>query len=278
MTLSRKKAFWVSFALTLGLLVPLYAAALFFGTAGISRTDTAVAGEGVGIAVRRPDAGDAKNLLLAVRGEETTAFLLMRFDALQGKCCVGALPRDLALTRENGEQTTLAELDDYAGPGVAAQRLAALLDIRVDHYLSLSDQTLVGLAGQIGNVSIDTDWPELDGLTAPFEEGERVVLSAPGAAELLQSAGENAAALRARIYSSFLLIGMDRLNTLIPDFLRAEQGNLSTDILATDIYDYQRILDYLALLQPEMLWGELECTAQGQLTEEAQQLVEQLFR
>ena len=259
MTLSRKKAFWVSFALTLGLLVPLYAAALFFGTAGISRTDTAVAGEGVGIAVRRPDAGDAKNLLLAVRGEETTAFLLMRFDALQGKCCVGALPRDLALTRENGEQTTLAELDDYAGPGVAAQRLAVLLDIRVDHYLSLSDQTLVGL-------------------TAPFEEGERVVLSAPGAAELLQSAGENAAALRARIYSSFLLIGMDRLNTLIPDFLRAEQGNLSTDILATDIYDYQRILDYLALLQPEMLWGELECTAQGQLTEEAQQLVEQLFR
>ena len=71
---------------------------------------------------------------------------------------------------------------------------------------------------------------------------------------------------------------MDRLNTLIPDFLRAEQGNLSTDILATDIYDCQRILDYLALLQPEMLWGELECTAQGQLTEEAQQLVEQLFR
>ena len=276
--MSKKRAFWVSFALTLGLLVPLYAAALFFGTAGMSAVDTPAAGEGVGIAVRRPDAGDAKNLLLAVRGEQSS-FLLLRFDALQGKCCVAALPNDLPLTKESGEQTTLSALDDYAGPGVAAQRLAQLLDIRIDHYLSLTPQTLVDLGQKMGNITVCADWPELENLSVlPQEQGEKVVLSASGAAELLQAAGQPDGALRARVYSAFLLAGMDRLNTLLPDFLRESDGSFTTDILATDIYDYQRILDYLALLQPEMLWGRLEVAASGQLTEEAQQLAAQMFR
>lgn len=276
--MSGKKAFWISFALTLGLLIPLYAVALFLGTAGMSDPDAPAAGEGVGIAVRRPDAGDAKNLFLAVRGENSW-FLLLRFDALQGKCSVAALPGSLLLTRESGEQTTLADLDDYAGPGIAAQRLAQLLDIKLDHYLSLPQQTLIELAEQMGNITVDANWPELakkQGLLADQEE--RVTLSADGAAALLGRAGTDADELRARIYSAFLLAGMDRLNTLLPDFLRTSSSSLDTDILATDIYDYQRILDYLALLQPEMYWGKLESTAEGQPTEETQQLTAQMFR
>ena len=57
--MTRKKAFWLSFACTLGVLIPIYAAALFFGTAHLGSPDAAAAGEGVGIAVRRPDAGDS---------------------------------------------------------------------------------------------------------------------------------------------------------------------------------------------------------------------------
>ena len=276
--MSKRKAFWISFALTLGLLIPLYAVALFLGTAGISDPDTPAAGEGVGIAVRRPDAGDAKNLLVVVQGDQA-AFLLLRFDALQGKCAVAALPADLPLTREDGEQTTLAGLEDYAGPGVAAKRIAALLEIEIDHYLSLPQQTLIELAERMGNITVDVSWPELAGRQALLEgQGERVTLSADGAAALLERAGEKAGGLRARIYSAFLLAGMDRLNTLIPDFLRSASGDLDTDILATDIYDYQRILDYLALLQPEMLFGELTFTETGEPAGESLQLAAQMFR
>ena len=49
--MTRKKAFWLSFACTLGVLIPIYAAALFFGTAHLGSPEAAVAGEGVGIAV-----------------------------------------------------------------------------------------------------------------------------------------------------------------------------------------------------------------------------------
>lgn len=278
-----KKAFWLSFALTLGILVPLYAAALFLGSAQLDGTDAAAAGEGVGIAVRRPDAQDAKNLLLAVRQEgENSWFVLLRFDALQGKVCVMPLPGDLALPEAEGPKT-LAEQDAYAGPGMAALGLEQLLGIKLDHYLSIERDALIELGQQMGNVSVDLQWSELEGLSLPEGETSRLVLSASAAAELLgqaQAQGLDPAPLRARLYSAFLLVGMDRLNTILPDFLRSE-GAFSTSILATDIYDYQRILDYLALLQPEMLWAvpKTENTADGcTLTAAALEQVDQMFR
>lgn len=280
--LTGKKAFWLSFALTLGILIPLYAAALFLGSAGLQDPTAAAAGEGVGLAVRRPDAGDSKNLLLAVRQEEGSTFVLLRFDALQEKVCVMPLPSDLLLPAQEDE-IALAAQDAHAGPGVAAMGLAQLLGIRIDHYLSIEDQTLVSLAQQMGNISLDPQWSELQRLALPEGEGGRVVLSAPAAAELIQAAAAQEAdvtALRARLYSEFLLVGMDRLNTIIPDFLRGE-GGFSTSILATDIYDYQRILDYLALLQPEMLWAAPQTEpAQGgcTLTSEALEQAAQMFQ
>ena len=141
------------------------------------------------------------------------------------------------------------------------------------------EPTLSELAERMGNITVDVSWPELAGRQALLDgQGERVTLSADGAAALLERAGEKAGGLRARIYSAFLLAGMDRLNTLIPDFLRSASGDLDTDILATDIYDYQRILDYLALLQPEMLFGELTFTETGEPAGESLQLAAQMFR
>ena len=273
----------MSFALTLGILVPLYAAALFLGSAQLGGADAAAAGEGVGLAVRRPDAGDAKNLLLAVREKEDTAFLLLRFDALQGKVCVMPLPGELLLTGEGEDSRTLAQQDAYAGPGMAAVDLAQLLGVKVDHYLSIDRDALIELAQQMGNVSLDPQWSELEGLPLPEGEGGRLVLSAAAAGELLRqagAAGADLAPLRARLYSEFLLVGMDRLNTILPDFLRGE-GDFSTSILATDLYDYQRILDYLALLQPEMLWATPETApAEGgcTLTAAALEQAGELFR
>ncbi len=277
-----KKAFWISFALTLGILVPLYAAALFLGSTQLDGTDMAAAGEGVGLAVRRPDAGDAKNLLLAVREGEETAFVLLRFDALQGKACVMPLPGDLLLDAEDGPRT-LQQQDAYAGPGVASLELAQLLGVKVDHYLSIDRDALVALAQQMGNISLDPSWDELEGVSLPEGEGGRLVLSASAADELMRRAeaeGADLPALRARLYSEFLLVGMDRLNTIIPDFLRGE-GSFSTSILATDIYDYQRILDYLALLQPEMRFaapGTAPAEGGCALTEEAAEQVGEMFR
>lgn len=119
--MTRKKAFWLSFACTLGVLIPIYAAALFFGTAHLGSPEAAVAGEGVGIAVRRPDAGDSKNLLLAVGEGENVTFSLVRFDALQGKVCVMPVPSGTRVETEAGKPSTVAQQYAYAGPGLAAQ-------------------------------------------------------------------------------------------------------------------------------------------------------------
>ena len=192
------------------------------------------------------------------------------------------LPGDLALPEAEGPKT-LAEQDAYAGPGMAALGLEQLLGIKLDHYLSIERDALIELGQQMGNVSVDLQWSELEGLSLPEGETSRLVLSASAAAELLgqaQAQRLDPAPLRARLYSAFLLVGMDRLNTILPDFLRSE-GAFSTSILATDIYDYQRILDYLALLQPEMLWAapKTENTADGcTLTAAALEQVDQMFR
>ena len=262
--MTRKKAFWLSFACTLGVLIPIYAAALFFGTAHLGSPEAAVAGEGVGIAVRRPDAGDSKNLLLAVGEGENVTFSLVRFDALQGKVCVMPVPSATRVETEAGKPSTVARQYAYAGPGLAAQQLAALLGVRVDHYFSITRDGLVALGEKMGNISLDLTQPELQkigGLPMGSGSGGKTVLSATSAAELIRGAdaGEEALApLRAEAYSAFLLAGMDRLNTILPDFLRSNDKSFSTSILATDIYDYQRILDYLALQQPEMRWGVLK--------------------
>ena len=159
--MTRKKAFWLSFACTLGVLIPIYAAALFFGTAHLGSPDAAAAGEGVGIAVRRPDAGDSKNLLLVVRDGEDASFSLVRFDALQGKACVMPVPSALQVETEAGKPSTVAEQYAYAGPGLAAQRLAELLGLRVDHYFSITRDGLVALGEKMGNISLDLTQPEL---------------------------------------------------------------------------------------------------------------------
>ena len=117
--LTRKKAFWLSFACTLGVLIPIYAAALFFGTAHLGSPDAAAAGEGVGIAVRRPDAGDSKNLLLVVRDGEDASFSLVRFDALQGKVCVCLLYTSCTVT-------WMPHSSSCAATSVAAYRLNEL--------------------------------------------------------------------------------------------------------------------------------------------------------
>lgn len=258
--LTGKKAFLLSFLATLGVLAPVYALALFFSAAQQGDPAAAVAGAGVGVAVRRPDAGDSRNLLVQVTTGSGDLFALLRFDALQGKVCVASLPAGLALPGEGGP-ATLGELSGRAGPGVAARQLAGLLGVRVDHYLRLSDELAARLGGQMGNITLDLDRPELQqlgGVPLAGAGGSRAVLSATGALALLQGADTpQVGALRAEVYSAFLLAGMDRLNQILPDFLRGDE-DFSTDILATDIYDYQRILDYLALQQPEMLWARLE--------------------
>lgn len=116
--MTRKKAFWLSFACTLGVLIPIYAAALFFGTAHLGSPEAAVAGEGVGIAVRRPDAGDSKNLLLAVGEGENVTFSLVRFDALQGKVCVMPVPSAPASRPRRASPPPWPSNTPMAGPGL----------------------------------------------------------------------------------------------------------------------------------------------------------------
>ena len=262
--MTRGKAFWLSFGCTLAVLLPLYAAALFFAGA---QSGAAAAGEGTGIAVRRPDANDSRNLLLEADGGDGAAdFYLLRFDALQGRVCVLALPRELLAGERGDARQTLGGLAAYAGPGLAAARLAALLEIKIDHYLRLDKSELTALGARMGNVSLDLAAAEcrpLGALASAAADG-RAVLSAAAANALLARSGAGAQALaplRARLLSGFLQAGMADLHTLLPDYLRGDASRFDTDILATDLYDYERILSYLALRLPEMRWAAADCTA-----------------
>lgn len=260
--MSRAKAFWLGLGCTLAVLLPIYlavAAVIFTRSAPADTVQS-------GVPIAQPTLGDEKNFLLMTGPEQPETFVLLRFDALEGNLCSVAIPGETVVL-VNGQPATLADAAEQAGPAQAAAALMETLDIEIDNYLYCTADRLVDLAAGFGTARI----PLANYMTS--EALGQLQLNIPGVqtvsltpqmlADVLAAGAatpDMQALLRAEGYLAFLRIGGDALADTVPDAVRAVLAQSSTNLTATQIFDYERIFGFLRKEPPQYRAGVLPGT------------------
>ena len=254
--MSKTKVFWLSFVLTLAVLVPMYLAVYAYGSA----TNGAAAAEKAqsGVWVAQATAADAKTVLvMSGSGTAQTAesYTLVRFDALKNKISVASMPPE-TIVLVSGSPVTLAQAVDSAGPSQAAAALQETLNIPVDNYLFATPAMLWQMAEAFGNVQlrlgnyVSTEALAALGLATPGSETQ--TLSPRLFAQVLAGdvPRDKLYLLRARGYAAFLTAGQGLLKSTLPATVRANSTKIATNLTAADLYDYERALQFLDRQQP----------------------------
>ena len=260
--MSRAKAFWLGLGCTLAVLLPIYlavAAVIFTRSAPADTVQS-------GVPIAQPTLGDEKNFLLMTGPEQPETFVLLRFDALEGNLCSVAIPGETVVL-VNGQPATLADAAEQAGPAQAAAALMETLDIEIDNYLYCTADRLVDLAAGFGTARIPLAnymTPEALGQLQLNIPGVQTVSLTPQMLADVLAAGaatpDMQALLRAEGYLAFLRIGGDALADTVPDAVRAVLAQSSTNLTATQIFDYERIFGFLRKEPPQYRAGVLPGT------------------
>ena len=286
--MTNKKAFWFSFLLSLAVIVPGYLALLAYTlvtpsvAADTPQTD---------IPVVFPTVQDDKTVLVLTGGEtvkEASGCTLVRLDALHRRLTALSMPADTVVL-VNGEPVTLSQAIASAGPTQGVRALEETLDITVSNYLYAPADVLADIAGELGTARmklrayISND--ALERLALAVDGVDDLSLSPPLFAEVLASGEVPDSALyelRACGYAAFLSAGRQNLTSLV-DEVRANSSSVATDLTATQLYDYERLLNFLET--GEDIPGQAEAlavtqTAAGtfEIREEATGQVERLLK
>ena len=149
---SGPRAFWLSFFLTLAILMPLLGAFVFY-SAWQERASEPAARSQSGVPVQRPTSANDLTVLVAVAAEEP-AFLLVRLNAIDAAVTLCPVPAESVLLGPGG---TVLLADSYAsaGPARAAQLLGGTLNISIDRYLAITP-------GSLGQVWGDLEDPRVN--------------------------------------------------------------------------------------------------------------------
>lgn len=248
--MTNKRAFWISFLISLAVIVPGYLALLAYTlvtpsvAADTPQTD---------IPVVFPTVQDDRTVLVMTGGEtvkEATGYTLVRLDALHRRLTALSLPAGTVVLVE-GSPVTLSQAVASAGPTQGVRALEETLDVSVDNYLFTPSGTLADIAGNLGTAKmklrsyISSD--ALERLSLAVDGVEELPLSPALLAEVLESGEVTGAAqceLRACGYAAFLSAGRKNLTSLVEN-VRANSGSIATDLTATQLYDYERLLGFL---------------------------------
>lgn len=244
---SGPKAFWLSFAITMAVLIPLIGVV---GALGMwqNRNMQPAQQQEQEIPVQKAGAQHVMNLLVVITGQEP-GFVLIRLDAPKARVSVAALPSQTVLLQEGGK-ITLAQCYANAGPARAAEVLKQTLGIRINHYVALTPQSLTLAMSEVGTARVN--------LTSLMTEEERKAAGfsgpvqefGPGTAlEFLQGqqiAGHRLAVLRGAVWEAFIRQNLDLLPNAVPQGLRRVSSSLLTDLSALDLYTLADTLEFLA--------------------------------
>lgn len=277
--MSRFKIFLCSFLCSMLCILPLFLLLLRGGQAAAP-----VRAEAQGVPVEAPRAGDSCNLLLVTQQQDEPAFLLLRFDALQGKINGAVLPKETIVLYEK-QPVLLGECYQTAGPAKARDALSETFSLRIDHYLNLSGETLARKAAVFGTVKMGmSDFGKIknpDVLRLFSFEGGEINLAPAGAQTLTEEGGltgAELAVLRAKLYQSFLRAAPRELDGCFTA-LYEDKGSL-TDLTAVELERYHRIFQSFVLQEPEIRVKRMpgSMTQNGyQLSEESAAFTEEYF-
>ena len=132
------KAYWLSFFLTLAILIPLLGGFVLYG---LWQQDTAPAQIAQsGVPVGSPTQENDHTLFVAVAAEEP-GFVLLRLDGVNNIIRVCPVPAASVVSAPGGP-TLLRDSYQSAGPGRAAELLSQTLNIQIDRYLAIAPASL----------------------------------------------------------------------------------------------------------------------------------------
>lgn len=251
---SGAKAFWLSFFLTLAILLPLLGGLIFYSGwqgGGARQAEKSQSGVPLG----GPGAESDLTVLITVAAEQP-GFVLVRLDAQNAVLHLCPVPAESVLLAPGGT-VLLADSYSSAGPARAAALLAATLNIRIDKYLAVTPDTLGKLWGQLEPPRVNlTGLLDQETLAALGLEADPV-LSLPPAEASAFIAGlglppARAARVRAAVWDAALRQQLDNLAGTIPAGLRKQSGSLLTDLTAADFYTLENTFRWLAKKQAEV--------------------------
>ena len=254
---SGPKAFWLSFFLTLAILVPLLGGFVLYG---LWQQNTAAPAQITqsGVPVASPSQENDHTLFVAVAAEEL-GFVLLRLDGMNNVIRICPVPAVSVVSAPSGP-TLLRDSYSSAGPGRAAELLSQTLNIQIDRYLAITPASL----GTAWN-GMEPPRVNLTGLLEPEEletlglSEDPVVSLAPESASgfLAKLKGEGVPParlerIRGAVWDAALRQQLPGLSTTLIEGLRKASSTLLSNLTLTDLYDMQDTLEFLARQQAQV--------------------------
>ena len=251
------KAFWLSFFLTLAILVPLLGGFVLYGLWQQGTAAPAQIAQS-GVPVGSPTQENDHTLFVAVAAEQP-GFMLLRLDGVNNVIRVCPVPAASVVSAPSGP-TLLRDSYQSAGPGRAAELLSQTLNIQIDRYLAIAPASL----GTAWN-GMEPPRVNLTGLLEPQElaalglsEDPVVSLAPESASEFLAKLAAEGVPparlerVRGAVWDAALRQQLPSLSTTLIEGLRKASSTLLSDLTVTDLYDIQDTLNWLARQQAQV--------------------------
>lgn len=251
------KAFWLSFFLTLAILVPLLGGFVLYGLWQQGTAAPAQIAQS-GVPVGSPTQENDHTLFVAVAAEQP-GFVLLRLDGVNNVIRVCPVPAASVVSAPSGP-TLLRDSYQSAGPGRAAELLSQTLNIHIDRYLAIAPASL----GTAWN-GMEPPRVNLTGLLEPQElaalglsEDPVVSLAPESASEFLAKLAAEGVPparlerVRGAVWDAALRQQLPSLSTTLIEGLRKASSTLLSDLTVTDLYDIQDTLNWLARQQAQV--------------------------
>lgn len=251
------KAFWLSFFLTLAILVPLLGGFVLYGLWQQGTAAPAQIAQS-GVPVGSPTQENDHTLFVAVAAEQP-GFVLLRLDGVNNVIRVCPVPAASVVSAPSGP-TLLRDSYQSAGPGRAAELLSQTLNIQIDRYLAIAPASL----GTAWN-GMEPPRVNLTGLLEPQElaalglsEDPVVSLAPESASEFLAKLAAEGVPparlerVRGAVWDAALRQQLPSLSTTLIEGLRKASSTLLSDLTVTDLYDIQDTLNWLVRQQAQV--------------------------
>ena len=244
------KPFFISFLITLGVLLPfVWCGTLYYDTAHSSAEPAAQPQSGVPILSGSQDSGAFLIALAPWQECPAPSLAILRLDCPQAAISVCLLPPG-TVVRSPGGSATLAQSYLAAGPGRAAQLLCETLELPPLSYVAATPGDWALLLGEpvlrLDTASLLTPAQR----TALGLEGAVGQLGLPQAAALCAHAAdllpaESALKLRLAVWENALQQCRPQLAPLA-DAMRAQSSQLLTSLSATELLRLEKMLRFLS--------------------------------
>lgn len=251
------KAFWLSFFLTLAILVPLLGGFVLYGLWQQGTAAPAQIAQS-GVPVGSPTQENDHTLFVAVAAEQP-GFVLLRLDGVNNIIRVCPVPAASVVSAPSGP-TLLRDSYQSAGPGRAAELLSQTLNIQIDRYLAIAPASLATAWNGMEPPRVN-----LTGLLEPQElaalglsEDPVVSLAPESASEFLAKLAAEGVPparlerVRGAVWDAALRQQLPSLSTTLIEGLRKASSTLLSDLTVTDLYDIQDTLNWLARQQAQV--------------------------